>query len=65
MKDEDFERLRNDDYKLFDFIKDKYERKRWCRKGKDPMTLVYEGKEPETVVEENQEEKGNSKKKER
>lgn len=35
--------------KLFDFIKDKYERKRYSAKGKDPMTLIYEGKDPEVV----------------
>ncbi len=42
-----FEKLQNDEYKLLDFIRDKYERKRYAAKGKDPMTLVYEGKEPE------------------
>jgi hypothetical protein len=40
-----FEKLQNDDYRLFDFIRDKYERKRYAKKGKDPMTLIYEGKE--------------------
>ncbi len=36
---------------LFNFIKDKYERKRWAKKGVDPMTLIYEGKDPQTVME--------------
>lgn len=47
LKDMDFQKLQNDDYRLFDFIKDKYERKRYAKKGKDPMTLIYEGKDPE------------------
>ena len=44
-----FEKLQNDENRLYDFIKDKYERKRYVPKGKDPMTLIYEGKEPEVV----------------
>jgi hypothetical protein len=52
MPEQNFEKLQNDEYRLFDFVKDKYERKRWAGKGKDPMTLIYEGKEPEVVVEE-------------
>jgi hypothetical protein len=47
LKDMDFEKLRNDDEKLFAFIKDKYERRRYAAKGKDPMTLIYEGKDVE------------------
>ena len=41
----DFVKLQNDEYRLLDFIRDKYERKRYAPKGKDPMTLVIEGKE--------------------
>ena len=34
-----------DNYRLQDFIRDKYERKKWCsKKKKDPMTLIVEGK---------------------
>ncbi len=46
-----FEKLQNDDYRLFDFVRDKYERRRYAKKGKDPMTLIYEGKEPEVAEE--------------
>lgn len=46
-KDVDYEKLQNDEYKLLDFIRDKYDRKRYIPKGKDPMSLIYEGKEPE------------------
>ncbi len=52
MPEQNFEKLQNDEYRLFDLVKDKYERKRWCGKGKDPMTLIYEGKEPEVQLEE-------------
>jgi hypothetical protein len=44
-----YEKLQNDEYRLFDFIKDKYERRRYAAKGKDPMALIYDGKEPEVV----------------
>ena len=45
--DMNFEKLQSDENKLLDFIRDKYERKRYAAKGKDPMALVYEGKDPE------------------
>jgi hypothetical protein len=45
MKDQDWEKVQNDDYKLQNLIKDKYERKRYTDKGKDPMTLIISGKE--------------------
>ena len=45
MKDQDWEKVQNDDYKLQNLIKDKYERKRYTEKGKDPMTLIIAGKE--------------------
>ena len=51
LKDVNRDTLQNDEYKCFDFIKDKYDRKRYVGKGKDPMTLIYEGKEPEETFE--------------
>jgi hypothetical protein len=47
--------LQNDDRKLEDFIKDKYELKKWAKKGKDPMTLLYEGKELKSQEESDEE----------
>lgn len=42
-----YEKLQNDDYKLQDLIKDKYERKKFCdQKKTDPMTLIIKGKSP-------------------
>ncbi len=52
--DMNFEKLQNDEYKLLDFIRDKYERRRYAAKGKDPMALVYEGKDPEINIEKKQ-----------
>jgi hypothetical protein len=46
----DSTKLQGDDDKLRDFIKDKYERKRWVAKGKDPMTLIIEGKDVEATT---------------
>ena len=40
-------KLQNDDIYLHDFIKDKYERKKFAKKGRDPFSLILEGKEPE------------------
>jgi hypothetical protein len=37
-------KLQNDESSLQDFIRDKYERRRYAKKGKDPMSLVIEGK---------------------
>jgi hypothetical protein len=45
MKEQDWEKVQNDDYKLQNLIKDKYEFKRFIEKGKDPMTLIISGKE--------------------
>ena len=42
-----FAKIRDDDNKLRDFIFDKYSRKRWAKKGKCPMTKLYEGDEEE------------------
>lgn len=53
LKEIDYEKLQNDDTRLQEFIRDKYERRRYSNKGKDPMTLIYEGKEPNTNKEEN------------
>lgn len=50
MKDLNYEKLQNDDYKLNDLIKDKYERKRFCdAKKTDPMTLIIQGKSPKNA----------------
>ena len=66
-KDFDFEAIRNNDYRLQDFIRDKYERKRYINsKKEDPMSLVIQGhdlikeyalrKESNTVEEEEEDE---------
>ena len=48
MKDLNYEKIQNDDYKLDDLIKDKYERKKFCdSKKSDPMTLIIQGKSPQ------------------
>jgi hypothetical protein len=52
LKDKEFEKLQNDDRRLHDFIRDKYEMRRFAPKGKDPMTLIYEGKEPNIIKKE-------------
>ena len=53
----DFEKLQNDDNRLQDFIRDKYDRKRYINtKVKDPMSLIKEGKNPEGKQEEDEEE---------
>lgn len=45
LKDLNYEKIQNDDYKLHDLIKDKYERKKYCDPKKtDPMTLIVQGK---------------------
>lgn len=42
--DFDFEKLKKDDYRLQDFIRDKYERRRYTDiKKVDPMTLITQG----------------------
>jgi len=44
LKHFDFKSIQNDMYKLIDFIRDKYERKKWInKKKKDPMTLIIKG----------------------
>lgn len=46
LKNFDFKSIQNDNYRLQDFIRDKYERKKWInKKEKDPMTLIIEGEE--------------------
>jgi len=45
LKDLNYEKLQNDDYKLNDLIRDKYEMKKYCdMKKTDPMTLIIQGK---------------------
>ena len=46
LKEFNFEKLQSDDYKLNEFIKDKYVKRQWARKGKeDPASLIAQGKE--------------------
>jgi hypothetical protein len=46
LKDFSFEKLQNDDYKLNEFIKDKYVKRKWTKKKtEDPATLINQGKE--------------------
>lgn len=54
LKEMDYSKLQDDDYLLNEFIRDKYERKRYSAKGKHPMEYIKEGKEP--VVESSKEE---------
>ena len=45
LKNFDFKSIQNDNYKLIQFIRDKYEYKKWIdKKRKDPMTLIIQGK---------------------
>ena len=45
LKKFDFKSIQNDNYKLINFIRDKYEYKKWAnKKKKDPMTLIMQGK---------------------
>jgi hypothetical protein len=55
MKDQDWEKVQNDDYKLQSLIKDKYEYKRYTEKGKDPMSLIIAGKEVKRKAKEEEE----------
>jgi hypothetical protein len=49
----DFKSIQNDNYRLQDFIRDKYERKKWInKKKKDPMTLIIEKEDEEDEEEE-------------
>ena len=44
LKNFDYTKIRENDYRLQDFIRDKYEFKRWCNKNvPDPMSLVLQG----------------------
>jgi stromal membrane-associated protein len=44
LKDMNFEKIRDDDNRLQDFIRDKYDRKRYVNsKKRDPMSLIVEG----------------------
>ena len=56
MKDQDWEKVQNDDYKLQNLIKDKYEFKSFAEKGKDPMTMIIAGKEVKRKAKEEDEE---------
>ena len=46
LKKFNFESLRGDNYKLVQFIRDKYENKKWVdtKKKEDPMSLIIKGK---------------------
>ncbi len=46
LKNFDFKKIQNDNYKLVEFIRDKYEHKKWVdpKKKVDPMTLIIQGK---------------------
>ena len=46
LKKFDFKKIQNDNYRLVEFIRDKYEHKRWVdpKKKVDPMTLIIKGK---------------------
>ena len=45
LKKFNFKAIQNDNYKLIQFIRDKYEYKKWVdKKRKDPMTLIIQGK---------------------
>ncbi len=39
--------MQNDESALGEFIRDKYERRRYAKKGKDPMALIMAGKDLE------------------
>lgn len=57
MKDLNIEKIQNDDYKLQELIKDKYERKKFCdSKNSDPISLIIQGKSPVAVVQKEVEE---------
>ena len=60
LKHFDFKNIQNDNYKLIQFIRDKYEFKKWVnKKKKDPMTLIIEGKFKNKEEEESEEEEDN------
>ena len=45
LKNFDFKKIQKDNYLCQDFIRDKYERKKWVnKKKKDPMSLIIAGK---------------------
>ena len=75
LKKFDFKSLHSDNYKLVQFIRDKYENKKWVdpKKKEDPMSLIIKGKmkkykklycedEDEEIEEEIEEEEKNTKK---
>ena len=73
LKKFDFKKIQNDNYRLVEFIRDKYEHKKWVdpKKKVDPMTLIIKGKikkykklfcEGEDSEEEEEEEKEEKKK---
>ena len=46
LKNYDYQRIRDNEYLLIDFIRDKYEYKRWVKpKVPDPMSLVVQGRD--------------------
>jgi hypothetical protein len=56
LKEKDHQKLQNDESALQEFIRYKYERRRYAKKGKDPMALIFEGKDiEETQVKETNE----------
>ena len=73
LKNFDFKKIQKDNYLCQDFIRDKYERKKWInKKKKDPMSLIIAGKfkndssdEEENENEEEEEEEEKEKKNEK
>lgn len=47
--DDIFKRIRDDKNRLRDFIFDKYQKRRWAKKGKCPMTKLYDGESIDEV----------------
>ena len=46
-------KIKNDDDKLRTFIFNKYQKKKWAKKGRCPMTKLYEGEEIEDTTNKN------------
>jgi hypothetical protein len=56
LKNMNHQKIQDDENALTDFIRDKYERRRYApSKKKDPMALIYEGKDPQPVKKEEEE----------
>ena len=48
----DFKRLKEDNNRLRDFIFDKYQKRKWTKKGKCPMTKLYDGEDISQITQE-------------